>query len=294
MEVALFLTVSLPVNAILIKPHQETNTPMLDLTSQHYAALSQLADKHRHTARGIRLQGSLVGCRVHRTLTKNNWPLLFFLLIADAPQLGLESVFHLSSSLQFLPNISIKNSFLEAAVLLKLHAGWPQLQCIDLRNNQIDINGILAITQVKWSHLRSLCLDFNTIGTEVMQHLVFCSWPLLTNLGLRRTGIDAPVLQCLAQGAWPVLAWLNLRGNSVDATGTTYLIQGNWPLLEMLNLSAQGLNEKACSLLGIAEADISTIMVLAAQQLDNPSHVFTGYLSDLPQFPSLSVQVRKN
>ena len=40
MEVVLFLTVSLPVCAILIRSRQKLHTPLLDLTSQHYRALS--------------------------------------------------------------------------------------------------------------------------------------------------------------------------------------------------------------------------------------------------------------
>lgn len=294
MEVVLFLTVSLPVNAILLRSSQEPDTALLDLTSQHFAALSQLADKHRRTAQGMQLQGPLVGCRVHLTLMTGEWPILQFFSLADTPQLGLESVSHLSSSLPSLANISIENSFLEAAALLKLHTCWPGLQCINLSNNQLDTSGILAITQVRWSNLRYLDLDFTTIGIVGMQHLVSCSWLLLDHLGLRHTCIDIPSLQCLAQGVWPMLRWLNLMGNSIDATGITYLMQGNWPLLEMLILSAQGIDEEACSLLGIAEADISGIMLLAAQNLDNPSHRFTGYQSDLPQFPCLSVQIRKN
>ena len=146
MEVVLSLTDSLPVNAILIRSPQEPHTPVLDPTSQHYAALSQLADKHRHTTQGMSLQGPLIGCRVYQTLTKGDWPLLHFLLIADTPQRESASVSHLSSFLPSLTNIEIKNSFLEATALLKLHTSWPQLRCMDLCNNQLDINGILAIT----------------------------------------------------------------------------------------------------------------------------------------------------
>lgn len=43
-------------------------------------------------------------------------------------------------------------------------------------------------------------------------------------------------------------------GNNIDVTAVSHLVQGTWPLLRMLCLSAQGLEDKACCILGIGDA----------------------------------------
>ena len=77
----------------------------------------------------------------------------------------------------------------------------------------------------------------------------------------------------------------------------SHLVQGSWPLLRVLCLSAQGLEDKACSLLGIGAvvAETHSPDVSDAQKRDvNSSRCAVMYKSHLPQFASLTVQICKH
>lgn len=124
-----------------------------------------------------------------------------------------------------------------------------------------------------------------------MQRLVSCLWPSLKCLVLLHACIDGSAVRCLAEGQWPTLTWLYLIGNN-DATTVSHLVQGSWPLLRMLCLSAEGLEDGACSLLGIGAtvAQIYSSDITNVQKRDiNPSRCAVMYSSHLPRFASLTV-----
>lgn len=172
--------------------------------------------------------------------------------MCDSPHIDAESMSYLSTCLPDLNFINIRN--LSAAVLQLFRSGtaWPRIFHLVLAHNQLGASAISLMPHSRWSHLMSLVLSCNTIGVSGMQHLVACSWPCLTNLYLASTGLDRPALRCLAEGQWPELCLLDLTDNNVDAMGISYLTQGSWPLLATLYLPKQGLDEEACSLLGVA------------------------------------------
>ena len=277
-------------SAVLIRPRQQLHNPLIDLPSQHYAALSAFANKHRHEV-WITLRGPFVGCCIVHSLTLDAWPVLSHLMLVDSPQLAPESISHLRDQLS-LTGLYVVDCFLNAAVLLKLTTGWHQLQRIRLENNQLDDTAMSVIGQANWPNLRQLSLNCNTLGVVGMQHLVSCSLPLLQRLTLEHTGIDGPAVQCLAQGQWPALIYLSLDGNHVDPRGVSYLVQGSWPLLNLLTLSPDGLDATAASLLGIGEQWGAAIA--ATQQPDTSHHRrrhSNVYTTCLPQFQRLRLQI---
>ena len=267
---------------VLVRSNEKLRVPLIDLSSQQYTALSDFADKHRHSTRSITLRGPPVGSKVMQSLTLGEWPVLKSLKIVGSTQLGDLSGL---SGLCSLTSITVVDSCLDAPVLLKLATGWSLLKSISLINNQLDANAISAITQANWLHLQELVLNSNKLGIAGIQHLVCCSWPVLKYLTLEHTCIDGPAVHCLAQGQWPALRWLSLDGNNIGVTSISYLLQGNWPLLRKLVLCEQGLDEEAYTLLGIPEAQQCSIM---------SNRRFCKCSSDLPQFPNLIVWVRNN
>lgn len=270
--------------AVLIRPWQQSGTPLMDLPRQHSAALSAFADKHRHLTEDLRwgppyemkLRGPFMSCSVAQSLMHNSWPTITVLEWHALPQREAESVSWLSSSLPNLTGISFRHCFIAASDLLRFGTSWSELKTISLAHNQLDASSISAIPQASWPHLRYLELGHNMISTAGVQHLVDCSWPCLQVLSLTNTGIDGAALRCLAQGHWPELCLLDLVDNNIDAIGASYLIQGNWPLLTSLVLSAQGLDEETCFLLGVAYPGGRTIGM-------------SLYKSRLHQFPNLKV-----
>ena len=240
--------------AVLVSSHRQLH----DLSSQHCAALSGFADKHRHTAQNVTLWGPLSGCRIFQCLEKYNWPLLKRFNMIASPQLDVDSASRFLT--HSLTHIHVADSCFDAPALFKKITEWPRLVSIQLLNNQLDANAVSAMTHAKWPFLHTLNLSFNKLGLVGVQHLVSCAWPCLGVLKLDQACIDALALQCLACGHWPRLWHLSLDGNPVNTTGISYLVQVNWPMLRQLWLPGQGLDKKAYLLLGIVKADIRQIL----------------------------------
>lgn len=158
--------------AVLIRSREQLHIPLMDVSVQHCAALSDFADKHQQIARSMTLQGPAVSCTVAQTLTHNSWPMLDSLEVDELPQLRPRIISQLSKSFHSLTHVSIRDSRLDAAVLLSLGTGWPQLQSLSLIDNQLDANAISGITQAKCTHLQYLILGYITLGISGVQHLV--------------------------------------------------------------------------------------------------------------------------
>ena len=267
--------------AVLIWSCQQSDTALMDLPSQHSAVLSAFADRHRHYTAKLKLRGPLVSSRVVQTLMQHWWPTVQSLHLYASPQLEAESMSCFRSSLPNLTTIEIRHCSIAALELLKLGTRCHQLRTITLAHNQLDADSISIIPRASWAHLRYLDLGHNMIGGAGVQHLVSYSWPSLQILFLTNTGIDGAALRCLAQGQWPELCLLDLLDNNIDATGALYLTQGNWPLLTILVLSFQGLDQEACSLLGIAYPDRRIIQM----------NQMVPCKSRLHQFPNLKVHM---
>ena len=279
-------------SAVLVRSRQQLHNPLTDLPSQHCAALSAFADKPRHVKqRVVTLRGPLVCCWLNHYQTCDAWPLLKHLRLVDVPQLDTESISHLHQL--SLKGIVVVDCFLDAAVLLRLSVGWRQLKRIVLQNNQLNDNAMSVIGLANWPNLQHLSLDFNILGTAGMQHLVSCSLPLLQRLTLEHAGIEEPAVRCLAQGQWPALLVLSLDGNYIDTTGVLYLLQGRWPLLKLLILSPEGLDREAASHFGIYGEDGADIA--ATPKPDTSRYLHSqDYITFLPQFPSLRLQIFVN
>ena len=269
---------------MLVRSHHQLNDPLIDLPSQHCAALSDFAVSRRRIALAIILQGPCAGCGAVQSLTNSIRPGLAHLKLIKAPQLEESSMSLLVDSLPLLQSITVQDCFLDGAALLKLGTGWPRLHTINLSNNQLDADAIAGLTQATGSKLRRLHLHSDILDVACIQQLTSCSWPSLQILALEHADIDVPAVNCLAQGSWPALQCLNLTGNKIGATGISHLVQGNWPRLGRLILSDQGLDEEACLLLGIAE------VVRSRSTSDGGFE----YKSDLPQFSDLIVRICTN
>ena len=281
-------------SAVLIRPHQQLLGPLLDLPSQHCKVLSDFVDMHRQGTAALTLQGPFVGCSTVQLLTYDLWLAVMRLEVIASPQLRVESISHLRDSLHFLTQITMLDTPLDASALLGLGAAWPQLEKVQLSNNQLDADAISAIAQAKWPCLRQFTLESNMLGVAGMQHLVSCSWPRLFHLCLEDVGMNASAVHCLTQGQWPALQILLLDGNNIDASGVSYLVQGNWPLLCSLSLSiaSQGSDKEAYSKLGISDKDIFEMM--REHRLGvKPSKISLVYSgeSHLPQFSDLKLQI---
>ena len=264
---------------MLVRPHRQLNKPLIDLPSQHCAAVSAFADKCRDCTPAIMLRGPCIGFRAVQSLTNDIWPAVGCLKVIEAPRLEEGIMSLLINSAPLLQSIIFQDCFLDMAALLKFSTAGPRLHTITLSNNQLDATAVSSITQVTWPQLGRLLLNSTLLDAACMQHFTSCSWPALHHLALEHADLDAPALHCLAQGQWPALGFLNLKGNNVGATGVSYLVQGNWPRLGMLVLSDQGLDAEACSLLGIAEVD----RVCSTGD--------RNFKSALPEFSDLTVQI---
>ena len=240
------------VTAVLIRPGQQLQPPFTDLPSKHCAAVSVFARRHGQTARTIVLRGWLIGSRAVQSL----------------------------SSLPCIKDIAIADCILDTTVLPKVNINWPGLLRMSLRNIQLNVHAMSAITQAKWLSLRSLDLSHNMLGVAGVRSLVSCLLPSLACLGIEHAGIDAPALRCLAQGQWPALRMVNIQGNSMDANGVSYLVQGKWPELSTLTVRTQDLDEEAVLLLGLADT--------SGSRLTESCEVRK---SMLPQFPFLEVWI---
>ena len=92
--------------SVLVRSREKL--PLIDLPSQHCAAVSEFAERHRHTANSMRLRGPFVGFRVVQSLTLGSWPLLNRLQVVNAAQLEVDSFCHLSDSLPSLQKIIMR------------------------------------------------------------------------------------------------------------------------------------------------------------------------------------------
>ena len=75
--------------AVLIRPYHQLHSPLTDLSSQHYDVLSDFADKHKHKAEMMMLQGPFVGCSIIWSLTRDIWPVVKNLTVFASQRLGL-------------------------------------------------------------------------------------------------------------------------------------------------------------------------------------------------------------
>lgn len=203
----------------LVQSRQQVHTPLMGLQEQQSAVLSVFADKHRHTAQKLTLQGPLVGYRVVQTLSSGVWPKVQELYLCGSPQLAADSMSLLNGSLPKMVNAEITHCHSAALELLDAGTAWLRIDSVNLAHNQLDANALSLLPQANWTHLRSLRLDHNMIGVSGMQHLVACSWPVLQCLSLENVDIDELALHCLAEGQWPVLQFLDLSENNMCAQG---------------------------------------------------------------------------
>ena len=276
-------------SAVLVRARQQLHIPPNHISRQHHAALSAFADMNKRN-KSLTLQGPL-GCCAFQSLTCDCWPQLKLLRVVHSPNLGLRSRPHLNELLPSLKIISISHCCLDASDILQLSTGWPHIQDISLCSNQLDASKISAMAQANWPNLSKMSLCCNTLDRAGMQHLVSCSWPSLRFLNLTHACLDASALHCLAQGKWPVLSWLDLSGNNINARGISFLVRGSWPLLETLRLSDQGLDEEACSLLGVTNVDISRARITAPRKAALMCPRIFRCCSYLPQFPHSTLQI---
>ncbi|KAL3151024.1 hypothetical protein ABBQ38_012895 [Trebouxia sp. C0009 RCD-2024] len=274
------------LNAVLLRPCQQEHNPLIDIPSQHRAALSRLADRHRRSADYIRMEGPLMGCKAVQTLTRGWWSKLSSIMVAKSPQLTVESIAHLIE-LRSVTYVTVSDNCLDASMLLGLAVGWPQLRQISLPNNQLDANAISVLKRADWRLLRALNLSNNPLGIAGIQRLLSWSLPSLEWLLLENAGIDATASCYLAQGQWPGLRHLHLFGNNIGTTGVSYLVQGDWPFLTTLHLSSHGLDEEAHTLLGIAPSRWFAVGKLE----DRGGAVSYTCMSNLRQFVQLRVQL---
>lgn len=276
--------------AVLVRPCQQLQNSLVGPGTQHCAALSKFADRFRTEAfmvSGMTLRGPCVGCRVVQCLTLAPWPVVKYLKVEDSPQLGLQSLSDLCNSLPHLTDIDLADCFLDATLLLKFGFKRPQLWCLRLSNNQLDLNAIAALAHA-CPRIVHLSLELNMLDAAGMQRLVSCSyaWLALTHLTLRHACIDGPGLNCLAQGHWPELLVLDLCGNHVETKClVSYLTRRSWPLLQTLVLSVQDLNEEACSLLGIPIPERCS----GFERQHSQYHASWCCNSDLPQLRHLAI-----
>lgn len=205
--------------AVLIRPCQQAFAPMMNLSSQHCALLSGFADKYRRVVRGIILHGPLVTCKAVQSLTYGKWPLLTSLKVHSAPQLGSESISHLSGCLDFVTTFQVMYTSLDALALFQKCSNWSELKYVMFCDNQLDAHTISAITHANMTDLQQFSLRNNMLGKIGLQHLVSCSWPSLVRLALEHAGIEGPDLKCLVNSQWPALQELSLDGNNIDAKG---------------------------------------------------------------------------
>ena len=287
-------------NAILIRSRQQLHTLCDNLPTQHCAALSQFADKNRHSLfTRMTLRGPCVGYHAVQSLVADTWPQLNVFHVSGT--LGSRFISHLSN-LAFLQEIVLTGCLLGASALLEMGKGQPKLEILRLANCQLDADAISAITLANWPCLRLLDLSKNELGVAGVHHLVSCSWPLLQHLALGHACIDGPAWHRLAQGHWPKLLTLSLAGNSIGTAGISDLIQGNWPNLRRLTLSAQGVDQ-ACLLLdavkGITKAPEFRVIFVPQPDVNNTHHNRVSRLLcdcrlSSPQFQYLIIRVNKN
>ena len=270
--------------AVMIRSRQRVHAPLVDLPKQHSAALSDFVHRYHDTVNEMTLWGPLVGCRVVQTLSHDVWPAVNRFNLHASPHFDAESVSYLITCLPNLQTIDIKDCSAAVLTLFRSGTAWPQLVSMVLADNQLDATAISPMPHTRWTRLKCLILSYNMIGVSGIQHLVACSWPHLEGLYLMSTGLDRPALCCLAEGQWPKLRWLDLTKNKVDAIGISHLTQGSWPLLLTLYLSEQGLDDEACSLLGVA--------YWATQNTDEETLV--SCKSGLVQYPLLSIGIVKD
>ena len=164
--------------AVLVQPRQLLHTPLVDLPSQHGAALSAFADKHRHHTEWMNLRGPFVGGWIAQALTLNAWPMLKHLELVDCSWLDADSMSCLRDQLR-LRTLHVEDCFLDAAVLLVLSTEWCQLGTISLENSLLDDDAMSIIGQASWPKVRNLSLNRNFLCVARMRQVVSCSLPVL-------------------------------------------------------------------------------------------------------------------
>lgn len=69
--------------AVLVLSYQQPHIPLMDLSSQHFDALSSFADNHRQSTKLVALKGPLVGRRIVQSITRDSWPQLQMVHLVD-------------------------------------------------------------------------------------------------------------------------------------------------------------------------------------------------------------------
>ncbi len=149
---------------------------------------------------------------------------------------------------------------------------WRALEELDLAENEVTAQGVLALTQaLHLPNLRTLRLGQNALGPSAMQLWradtlralrvleldraslqdagveALCGWEgcaTLHALELSENALTARACEALAGRAWPALRALNLRRNPLGDAGALALTRAPWPALEVLDLSRCELTER--------------------------------------------------
>ena len=166
------------VTAVLVRPWRQKYAPLMNLSSQHCAALSGFADKYRNDADTMTLRGPLVTCTAVQSLTHGKWPSVTRLSVSSASQLGAESVSCLSCSLPSLTMIEIVFTSHEALALFQKESSWSQMRSISFSGKHVDANAITVVRHANWTNVHRLSepADLLELLDNIgIRHLVPCS-----------------------------------------------------------------------------------------------------------------------
>ncbi len=164
--------------------------------------------------------------------------------LAEAPFLGQLTAFTMGGSFRIRA----------AEIRTLVHsAGWKRLTCLDLGNNQLSTDGMIAITASSvMKGVRRLCLYQNSLGpreASVLAQAPFLAG--LTSLDLNNNSLGDKGAQALAESPYlSQLVSLSLDFNGIREEGVRFLVEStNLARLTCLSMWDYGGDEEAKRLL---------------------------------------------
>ena len=112
-----------------------------------------------------------------------------------------------------LKSLYLAGNNLATAMMYLADAHLPLLEELELRDNKLDAQSMVALSRGSWLQLKTLTLAGNTIHSPGMQYLAGAHWPQLEAINLTNTGLSGSAMAMLLCGNWPCLQNLGLNGN---------------------------------------------------------------------------------
>lgn len=233
---------------------------------------------------------------LHTLVNWHKHPELEKLIISDwgLGDFGVEALSH--AGWVDLQHLELLNCGLgpEGIAALTLNVDlFQQLRVLDLTMNNIGAEGVASLGNVGLPMLEELVLSYNDLSKGGAAALVagIPRWPLLRQLDLTAVHFQSADLETLLSVKIPLLKRISLRDNELDSAAGRCLAQHaeQWPCLRSLDLSGNSIGSEGLKELSKAQFPILQALYIAHDKLKVDSSGLEALNIAAPTWPRLKI-----